>query len=291
MVSPQPLLPSSQDLLHRNRCALFNLSSGAPSKYNVESLAFTHVPKAGGSSFQYMLKGEARRHNMTWTNVHEKIGSRGRGEADVQAADVLIGHGSYQYMVDYLHWWPGPRATFVTLLRQPSARLESLFRFHSGEGEAYARRILAQGGSLQAEFEKFLRHRQMGTEALQMHRKKATCADVADANDHFLFCLGALTAEQVEETFDFIRDRYAVVGVLERPEDTMEVLRCRVPWVERTKLPHSDFNAQTWRYPVQLHTDTAAMRNATYLEDQLYARANEILTEDLECCRHRSSTK
>ena len=292
LATNRPVLPAEQRKLQR--CALFNPASAGSSIFDLESLAFTHLPKAGGSSFQQMLTSEAKRHNLTVMNVKKEFGSGGpgagspRATADLQAADVLVGHGSYQYMVDYLHW--RPRATFVTLLRQPSDRLESAFRYRGGEGEEYARRILAQGRSLQAEYEEYLRHLHMDTTALQMHRPKATCADdeVADESGHFLFCRGMLSAAQVEATVDFIRARYAVVGVLERPLDTMEVLRCRVPWVEATAFPHSDVNAQTWKYPVQLRADAAAMLNATFLEDQLYARANEILTEDLECCRRRS---
>ena len=286
LVTSHPLLPAEER--KRQRCALF--SSG--SIYDHESLAFTHLPKAGGSSFQQMLTSEAKRHNRSVMNVHTLGSGRlGAGSpeatAALQEADVLVGHGSYQYMVDYLRW--RPRATFVTLLRQPSNRLESLFRYRGGDGEAYARREIAQGRSLQAEYDDYLRRLDMDTTALNMHRPKATCADadVADASGHFLFCRGALSAAQVEATVAFMRARYAVVGVLERQSDTMEVLRCRVPWVEAAAFPQVNANAQTWHYPVQLHADAAAMLNATFLEGQLYARANELLTEDLECCRRQ----
>ena len=94
-------------------------------------------------------------------------------------------------------------------------------------------------------------------------------------------------SSQVDETVDFVRARYAVVGVLERPDETMEVLRCRVPWIGATALPHTAANAQTWSYPVKLRNEAGLMLNATFLEGQLYARANEILTENLECCRRR----
>jgi len=79
--------------------------------------------------------------------------------------------------------------------------------------------------------------------------------------------------------------RYAAVGILERSAATMEVLRCRVPWVHAVELPNVSANAQTWHYPVKLTADAELMGEHVAVETMLYEWAGILLSVDLLCCR------
>ena len=118
------------------RCARFQ-----PSPYASNAVAFTHLPKAGGSSYQRLLRefGTGKRT----CNVHElpsaelaasqKAGRRFTGTAD---CDVLIGHANIAFEEHGLEWRGRGAGTFVTLFRQPAARAESLYRYRGGRGQA-----------------------------------------------------------------------------------------------------------------------------------------------------------
>jgi len=69
--------------------------------------------------------------------------------------------------------------------------------------------------------------------------------------------------------------------VLEREAETLEVLRCRLPWAaaHAHKLPHAAGTAQTWEYPAKLEADAGAMRAATAVEQQLPAVYNSLLQD------------
>ena len=101
----------------------------------------------------------------------------------------------------------------------------------------------------------------------------------------------AISPHQLGQVLTFIARRYSAVGVLERPAETAEVLRCRLPWINATTLPRVESNAQTWAYPVNLTMDAELMRNHTVVEQYLYELADLLLTADLACCRSRPVSK
>ena len=67
------------------------------------------------------------------------------------------------------------------------------------------------------------------------------------------------------------------------------MMRCRLPWVTHEVFPYHPGTAQTWKYPIKLRwQDNDVRLRATENEEWLYNVANQLLTEDLECCRrHR----
>ena len=277
------------------RCARFQNNP-----YLDRAVAFTHVPKAGGTSYQQMLVDEATDFKRV-CNLHQL--DRLTATAD---CDLLIGHANAAFELQGFEWQGNPKGSFLTIFRQPAARAESLFRYQSGRGQEYVADVLARNGSLQHEYERFLD--QVSTGAAWMHAPPDLFPQGADLNtwgrgsgdasdpssdlssDPAPPTVVPMSQEQLEQVLTFIARRYSAVGVLERPEDTAEVLRCRLPWFHAKTLPHSLTNAQTWAYPVNLTADPELMRRHTAVEQSLYEWADQLLTADLECCRSRRQT-
>lgn len=318
LLSLSPRLEASQPgpttLTHAQRERRCSLATA----FDAGSIAFTHLPKAGGGSFQQLLIGAAKTTHKRVFNPYcyayeasgwpchspwptgappgdaspaaatRKVGVERALRDAAAVADVLVGHGSADYFEHYLRW--RPNATMATMFRLPSDRLASDFRWQSGRGREYAEALLKRGGAnaLHAAFDEYLSNHTADARAVQQHRSRQGCR-VASSIGAYEFCEEALSssARELNEAMRLIEQRFAIVGVLERPEETLEVVRCRLPWAAASAaaLPHVAATAQTWAYPVTLKLESAAMRRATALEDRLYALANELLSADVECCR------
>lgn len=270
------------------RCTRFQ-----PSPYASNAVAFTHLPKAGGSSFQRLLRefGTGKRT----CNVHElpsaelaasqKAGRRFTGTAD---CDVLIGHANIAFEEHSLEWRGRSAGTFVTIFRKPAARAESLFRYRGGRGQEFVSEVIARNGSLQWEYEHFLAQQAPTMQAAWLHSPLDIFppgADLSMWGRPSLAGPNAMASQQIGRVLEFIAHRYSAVGVLERSDETAEVLRCRLPWVNVTRLPHVEANAQTWTYPVTLVARAELLQKHTAVEQYLYEWANLLLSKDLECCR------
>ena len=112
------------------------------------------------------------------------------------------------------------------------------------------------------------------------------CGKDEKENGHYEFCFeDFMSNKSMNNIIDNMKHNYAVVGVLEKSPKFMEVLRCRVPWVEAHQLPHEDTNSQNWEYPIKLKHNKTSMAHTTRYEQILYNLANELLEADLACCR------
>ena len=270
------------------RCARFQ-----PSPYASDAVAFTHLPKAGGSSYQRLLResGAGKRicnvHDLPLAELaaSQQAGRRFTGTAD---CDVLIGHANIALEEHGLEWRGRSAGTFVTLFRQPSARAESLFRYRGGRGQEFASAVIARNGSLQHEYEQFLAQQAPTMQAAWLHSPLDVFppgADLSTWGRPSAAGSTAMTTQQIGRVLAFIARRYSAVGVLERSAETAEVLRCRLPWVNATRLPHVEANSQTWTYPVTLVAQAELLQKHTAVEQYLYEWANLLLSKDLDCCR------
>ena len=286
LVALQASFPTEASSALSERCARFQNNP-----YLDRAVAFTHVPKAGGTSYQEMLLEEAT--HLRACNLHKL--DRLTITTD---CDLLVGHANAAFELQGFEWQGNPNGSFLTILRQPADRAESLFRYQRGRGEEYVAEVLARNGSLQHEYDRFLE--QVSTGAAWMHAPPELFPPGADLNawgrgsgdatDSSLDPAAPtvpMSQQQLGQVLTFIAQRYSAVGVLERPEETAEVLRCRMPWFHAKTLPHSLSNAQTWTYPVDLTADPELMRSHTAVEQSLYEWADQLLTADLECCRSR----
>lgn len=285
-------MPSTVKALSCNRCHRFHR---APPPHDPGYLAFTHVPKMGGTSVQQLLVAEALEAGKVVLNVnHVTLHVPGQkptifpklslNELRVlsKSADVLIGHGAAAWEEGqgaHQLGWRGGNFSRVTMMRDPLDTLQSLFRYNNGQPEAGTRSIYARNLTLQQGYDEFL---------------QAKCAPLADNTcapiDRGATGVVALHrpatspggATGLVSTMMHIASEYAVVGVLERLEETLEVLKCRAPWVNATGIPHKN---PTPRYPVQLKDNEQLMRQISAKDIQLYVLANLVLSLDVACCR------
>jgi len=92
----------------------------------------------------------------------------------------------------------------------------------------------------------------------------------------------AMSDSDVNEIMRYVAKRYAVMGVLERTSETLEVMRCRFPWLAATKLQHAN---PTTPYPEHLLNNDALMRSIIRHDYRLYEFSGMVLSADIACCR------
>ena len=218
-------------------------------------------------------------------NVH--IANRVSGKLPCGNATMLVGHSPVaQEIGDSANVdWPGATRNdtlLVTMFREPESRVESQFRYHSGGGKEFAMEVQKRNGDLQVEFENKIKDLQ----ALKGTAKSSAAVRFHTPPLSYTKSKSRLRASHhdLSETKNFIVDWYSVVGVLDRMEETLEVMRCRVPWFNADEIPASPNTAQTWEYPVKL-VHPPSLKELVGDELELYALANEVLTADVQCCR------
>ena len=293
------------------RCRAF--TSGR--RYNPNHVAFVHVWKAGGTSFRNLLFDQSKRAGrpVAWPwesclareHAFWQPSSLDQCRAETQRAHTIEA-STYAFVSAALNWRNGS-ASFVTLLREPGARLESTFRYQGGRGKEFVEDVRRRNGSLQDEFDRYLLSGEK-MHAPWLHAPPALWREAVGAGEPWTQADGSgrsrstrsrgmvpemdpqrtqLSVAQVAQLGRFVTKRFSVTGVLERPADTLEVMRCRVPWFSATEFPDGRAygTAQSWHYPLELRRNRSHVERAAATELQLYELANTLLSADLECCR------
>jgi len=209
---------------------------------------------------------------------------------------VIYGHANFAEMESRLEHIHSHDRHYIAMFRDPVSRYESIYR---NLAERYPKKYSDTNGrhdpqKFQDKFDEFLvKNRKLHS---MTYLSQAAPADflrdlgisnignirTSDWKD--IFPSKKLQCGAQKEIFQNVVDNYAVVGVLERMDDVMEVLRCRFPWFKGEIMPPPD-------PPVGFFKETPLIRhkNLTQLltpaEDVLYEVANKILTADLHNCR------
>lgn len=85
-----------------------------------------------------------------------------------------------------------------------------------------------------------------------------------------------------------IVENFAVVGVIERMNETLAVLHCRFPWMKDLIMPHKNPTTDLLK-KIPLKRNDLLMQRITETEDSMYEIANKLLTIDVQNCRARQS--
>eukprot|EP00756_Hemistasia_phaeocysticola_P048201 Hpha_TRINITY_DN22632_c0_g1::TRINITY_DN22632_c0_g1_i1::g.192768::m.192768 len=239
-------------------------------------LVFTHVPKTGGQSLQTALALEANRSGVDKKNLY-------------------MGH---MRTGDVWAWYKQTRDTrgtdYVTMLRDPVDTLVSDYHF--------MRRTTTHNNNANinsyGRFDDWLlsAHDDGGPNGLALfapwnrtsktiNKIRSFCSRMRWRPQEWRCLCTDLWRVYLDHTAELLTQRYAVVGVLDRLEDSLEVLRCRVPWLQGLKsLPHK--NMRTDRKPKEVRNEEA-LRRKTYLQRGVYNFASRLLDADLACCRRQ----
>jgi hypothetical protein len=224
-------------------------------------LIFLHIPKTAGSTMRRILERQYDPHRIFtlegW-RVHEKD-FPGLPEAARARVRVLEGH---QFFGLHAHL-PGP-ARYLTLLRDPVERLVSQYYHILRSPEHYLRSQVVGGGMSLAEF---------------AHAKLAPELDNGQlryvAGLGHLPC-GAIGAKHLEQARRILSEHYAVVGLVERFDESVLLMRRELGWrppiYQRTNIGRN----RPPQTPLS-ENDRAALREANVWEWELYRHAGELL--------------
>jgi hypothetical protein len=236
-------------------------------------------------------------------NVHSEAKKVPKGaQISCNNATLLDGHQAVGREIgDASHVvWPGATRNdtlLVSIFREPESRVESGFRFHGGKGKAFVKEVQQRGIDLQAQFEAHERHvtsfakNKFARNSNPIQRGtpfpgpyQAAWFHAPPSLVHMDVGRNMSDRQFMVVTKEFIADRYNVVGVLDRMQETLEVMRCRVPWFNARQMKVDPRTAQNWQYPVKLE-HAPILKEVTKNELELYKLANAILTADVQCCR------
>ncbi len=224
-------------------------------------LIFLHIPKTAGSTLRRILERQYDSHRIFtlegW-RVHEKDFS---GLPEVARAQVRVLEG-HQFFGLHAHL-PGP-ARYLTLLRDPVERLVSQYYHILRSPEHYLRPQVVDGGMSLAEF---------------AHAKLAPELDngqlryVAGLGD---LPRGAVGAEHLERALRILEEHFAVVGLVERFDESVVLMRRTLGWrppiYQRTNIGRN----RPPQTPLS-ESDRTALREANIWEWELYRHAGELL--------------
>ncbi len=164
----------------------------------------------------------------------------------------------------------------------------SLFRYNNGDAKGRVAEAHARNVSLQQLYDEWARARcpdsatcSPDPSLLLWHAPaSALRPDLPWAAANAFFPLKQPV--DAEHILKYVAQRYAVVGVLERLDETLGVLRCRLPWLRGGIFPRAN---PTRPYPELLRDDVARLRRVGKLAFDLYDLAGGILTADSSCCQ------
>lgn len=216
-------------------------------------------------------------------------------------ADILVGHQDFSYVEDDIRWKSenitnsASKPDWITLIRNPSDKIESAYKW-----EQQRKRLKGINRtdkiSFQTNFDKFIHTTGSINNALRMHApldvyklliedNKPHVAFDRVFNNNFAFdkLEPEIQMDVLEKVAMNIANRFSAVGVLDRLDESLEVLRCRHPWIDATTLPHS--NPSKMKFPHKLVRNDTLIREVAMADDYLYTFANRLLSIDVECCR------
>lgn len=227
-----------------------------------ETTIFLHVPKAGGTTLQSIIERHYRPSETFFagTLVQDAVQRLRKTDREVRAGVRLAaGHVPYGLHDDL----PG-QYSYFTVLREPVDRVVSFFYFVRQNGAHYLHDFSSASGMALAQF------MDSGASVMLDNAQTRLISGIWDQVPY-----GELSPDALELARRRLRDRFDVVGLSERFDETLLILGRRYGW------KHLYYRRQnvTARRP---HVDTidAADRRAVAehnrLDEQLYEYAQEL---------------
>jgi len=180
-----------------------------------QTLIFLHIPKTAGTTLHQVVDRQVPR-DQTWAfdETHGFADFQALGEARKAEIRLFKGH-----MIFGLHErLPGP-ATYFTLLRDPIERVISEYHFArtTPTHHLYAR-IHAEGLSLRRVFE-------LGIEPMMENAQTRMLS-----GGWYTAQFGECSREALDAAIDNLENHFAVVGLTERFDETLLLLKAAFGW-------------------------------------------------------------
>ncbi len=229
---------------------------------NAPTLIFLHIPKAGGTTLQTIIE-----RNYAPGEVHRYQGPQDfkkYSDRQKRGFKVVSGHFYYGLHKDI----PQP-TTYFTMLRDPIERVISNYFYvlRTPEHHLHAK-VKAENMTLRQYVESKINPQ------LDNGQMRLLCGE---ANIPF----GGCTAEMLAKAKQHLRNSFAVIGLVERFDDTLNLLARRFAW-QKTDYAKANVTANR---PQQSQIDAetlAAVENCNVYDRELYHFAEAALTEQLK---------
>lgn len=217
----------------------------------------------------------------------------------VNQASLLIGHQDFHYVENVLNW-KNKTSSWMTIFRNPIDRDESSYRWDIQLGRTKV--DVHNKSAYQEGFDKWVSTMKttMSMYPFTMHAPfvdeewennmpcghEAACSLSKHTHDNSSGVSREVTSnlihhEHLEEIAIHIAQRFSVVMVMEHIDASLAIARCRIPWIQGNKLPHSN---PTKKFPHELVRNETLMAKKVAQEKYLYDVAIKILRADATCC-------
>ena len=258
------------------------ISNTSQSEQYYNGLAFIHVPKCGGTSIREMIGGVAASCNFI-SYVHEGIQKWTTLNDKRRLAAKVYGGLNHLTYYELGQSWPGTHmdtAAFFTTLRHPWYRLNSHYHYVKS---------LGVGGHLLFE----------ETNSTSFDEWAASMPDgymlsffvdrnVTKVGGHELRRC-CFDRKDLENAKILLREKF-IIGLVEEPQRTIDLLRCRVSWVDAAIKANPRLglafhvNKGSIAYNV---TGNAAMRRQFPLDIELYEYGRSLFWQQYNDCTAR----
>ena len=232
-----------------------------------ETAIFVHIPKTAGTTLNQIIGRQVPRQARYEIRRHD-VGIQKFKELDrKRRADIRVLHGHIPYG---LHKYiPGP-ATYFTLLRDPIERVLSYYYFVQREPDHYLYDYANTPGMT---VKRYLQdHISLQTANFQTRLISGVWTDVGYGE-----CDGSVLALAKKN----LAERFAVIGLTERFDETLILLKRRFGW----RNVYYGWHNVTRRRPHQesLPAETlAVLRAHNQLDLELYAHARELFERQIQ---------
>ncbi|MCH7791319.1 MAG: sulfotransferase family 2 domain-containing protein [Planctomycetes bacterium] len=236
---------------------------GARSGMTPRPLIFLHMPKAGGTTLEGIVKRQYPGGRFfRFTGMAENVAAFcALPESERAAFDVLSGHEYFG-----IHEHVRSPCTYITMLRHPVDRIVSLYHYVRRTPDHY---LYNFGFADRRDVEDFVR-RPITPEIDNWQTR------LLNPRPERFLPVGGVDEAMLERAMANLAEHFAVVGVTERFDDTLELLRMRFGW---TDLSYERRNATPGRSSVDELPASAvgAILEANRFDAQLHGFAAELL--------------
>jgi len=222
------------------------------------SVIFLHLPKTAGSTLRGVMVRQydpAESHLIArpvWDNFEA---FKAWPEAERHRIRFLYGHMGFG-----LHAWMKPPVTYATMLRDPVERV--LSHFHS-----------ARSGTVAELRGRIPREMTVGDYVREQVSGELDNGQVRLLSGEPFVEFGGVTRDHLEAAKVHLRDHFAVVGVTERFDEALVMMRDALGWRRRIAYLRRNVTAEP-RARVSAE-DLAVVRDASRLDAELHAYAAE----------------
>lgn len=218
----------------------------------------------------------------------------------VKDANILVSHQDFSYVEGDIRWKSenitnsASKPDWITLIRNPSDKIEFAYKWEQQRGRLKGINRMDKI-SFQTNFNKSIHKTGSINTALRMLAPLDVYKLLIEDKPHVIFdrldnnnlafdkLEPEIQMDVLEKVAMNIADRFSTVGVLDRVDKSLEVLRCRHPWIDATTLPRS--NPSQMNFSHKLVQNDTLIREVAMADDYLYTFANRLLSIDVECCR------